>query len=221
MLNRFRDLVNRAVRRVPPWSLYILGAMYVGWQFWLAATGAMGPEPIKALEHAYGEMGLKLLVLGLMITPLRRRGFNLLRLRRAIGVLAFFLVLAHLLVWLVLDVQTPKQIWADIVKRPYITIGMAAFLLMLPLALTSNNKAVRRLGAAWNRLHKLTYLVAILGALHFVMLVKGLQFEPLAYLIVVIGLVALRYKSRSRPLVKVGSGLGRGQERNPQEMTGV
>ena len=92
-------------------------------------------EPIEALEHEYGEMALQLLIFGLAITPLRRHlGLNLMKFRRAIGVLTFGYVSFHLLVWLVLDVQVPGQIWADILKRPYITVGMAGFLLLLPLA---------------------------------------------------------------------------------------
>ena len=132
--------------------------------------------------------------MGLCITPLRRfAGVNLLRFRRAVGLIAFFYVLLHLLVWLVLDVQIPAQIWADIVKRPYITVGMAGFALLIPLALTSNNLSVRRLGGLrWRQLHRLTYAAVLLGALHFVMLAKGFQIEPLAYLIAVLGLLALR-----------------------------
>jgi methionine sulfoxide reductase heme-binding subunit len=117
---------------------------------------------------------------------------NLIRFRRAIGVLAFTYVALHLLVWLVLDVQALERIWADIVKRPYITVGMIGFVAMIPLALTSNNWSVRRLGPTWRQLHKLTYLVVLLGAVHFVMLRKGLQIEPLLYLGAIVLLLALR-----------------------------
>ena len=114
--------------------------------------------------------------------------------------MAFFYVSAHLLVWLVLDVQIVSQIWADILKRPYITVGMAAFVLMIPLAATSTNRAIRALGARWRKLHRLTYMVALLGALHFVMLVKGFQLEPLVYMGIVIGLLALRAIPKGRPV---------------------
>ena len=96
------------------------------------------------------------------------------------------------MVWLVLDVQLLDQIWADIVKRPYITVGMAAFVMMVPLALTSNGRAIRVMGARWRQLHRLTYAICLMGALHFVMLSKGFQFEPLLYLTVVIALLTLR-----------------------------
>jgi len=160
---------------------------------YLGQTGGLGREPINALERELGEIALQLLILGLCITPLRRfAGVNLLKFRRAFGLLAFISVVLHLLVWAVLDVGILSQVWADIVKRPYITIGMAAFALMLPLALTSNNRAVRALGPAWRRLHQLTYVVAILGAVHFIWLSKGFQLEPLIYLAVILGLIVLR-----------------------------
>lgn len=187
------DAVNRAARRVPTWAVYLALALPAPWLFWLGLTGGLGVEPIKALEHEYGELALKLLIAGLCVTPLRRfAGVNLLKFRRAIGLMAFFYVSAHLLVWLVLDVQLLGQIWADILKRPYITVGMAAFVLMIPLAATSTNAAIRRLGGGWRKLHRLTYAVALLGALHFVMLAKGFQIEPLVYMGIVVALLVLR-----------------------------
>ncbi|MHA6264589.1 protein-methionine-sulfoxide reductase heme-binding subunit MsrQ [Arenibacterium sp. CAU 1754] len=187
------DLINRIARKTPPWPLYILGAGYAGWLFYLALVGRMGAEPIKALEHAYGETGLKLLILGLTITPLRRFfGLNLIKFRRAVGLVTFLFISAHLCVWLFLDVQALDRIWADILKRPYITIGMIGFVLMIPLAITSNNWSIRHLGPKWRSLHKLVYPAAFLGGLHFVMLAKGLQIEPLIYLAVICGLLALR-----------------------------
>jgi sulfoxide reductase heme-binding subunit YedZ len=141
--------LNGALRKVPPWTLYIVGAAWGAWLFWLGLTGGLGAEPITELEHRYGELAINLLVAGLAVTPLRRYlGLNLMPFRRAIGVLCFFFVLAHLLVWAVLDVQTVARVWADIVERPYVTIGMAGFLLLLPLGLTSNNWSVRKMGAA-------------------------------------------------------------------------
>ena len=136
---------------------------------------------------------MQLLIIGLGITPMRRHlGVNLLKFRRAFGLLAFFYVVLHLLVWAVLGVQSLDRVWADIVKRPYITIGMAAFVLMLPLVATSNNRAVRWLGSGWRRLHRLTYGVVLLAAVHFIWLRKGVQIEPLAYLAVIVILMALR-----------------------------
>ena len=184
------------VRRVPVWSVYLVLAIPAVYFFYLALTGTLSIEPIKALEHKLGEFGLQLLIFGLFITPLRRYlGLNLLRFRRAIGVMTYYYITLHLLVWLILDVQVPSAILQDIVKRPYITIGMLAFVGMTPLAFTSNSYAVRKLGQSWQKLHRLVYLIAVLGAVHFIMLVKGLQFEPIIYLGVILTLLALRLKS--------------------------
>lgn len=187
------EQVNTAARRIPIWLVYIVGLLPAPWFLYLGLTGGLGAEPIKALEHELGLLALQLLIAGLAVTPLRRfAGINLLRFRRAVGILAFTYVALHLLVWLVLDVQVLSRVWADILKRPYITIGIIAFVLMLPLALTSNNRAVRRLGPLWRQLHKLTYIVVLLGGVHFVMLRKGFQIEPLAYLAAILILLALR-----------------------------
>ena len=193
------DRLNHLLRRVPVWSVYLLGLLPVPGFFYLGLTGGLGVEPIKSLEHEYGELALKLMVVVLAVTPMRRYlGLNLMKFRRALGVLCSVYVLCHLLVWLILDVQMPSQILADIFKRPYITIGMAAFVLLVPLALTSNTVSVRRLGARWRVLHRLTYPAAILAALHFVMLVKGLQIEPLIYLAVISALRVLRFPALRR-----------------------
>lgn len=188
--------INRGARKVPTWLVYVVGALWVGWTFWLGVSGQLGPEPIKALEHEYGEVALQLIIAVLAITSLRKyAGINLLKFRRALGVTAFFIVVVHFTVWAVLDVQSFGRVWADIVKRPYVTIGMAGFALLIPLAITSNNRSIKRLGgAAWRRLHWLTYPAAILGGLHYIWLVKGFQIEPLIYFVVITGLLATRIR---------------------------
>lgn len=190
------DRLNGVLRRVPAWLLYLLGAAYAAWYFWLGLSNQLGPEPINALERAYGLIALKLLVAGLVVSPLRRwTGINLMKFRRAIGVTAFFFLLAHLTVFAVLDVQSLGRVWTEVIKRPYVTIGMAGFLLLLPLAITSNNLAVRRMGgAAWRKLHWLVYPAAVLGAVHYIWLVKGWQVEPLVYLAIIVVLLAIRVK---------------------------
>ena len=193
------DRINNVARRVPTWPLYILCLLPVPWLLYLAQTGALGREPIKALEHELGELALQLIIVGLTVTPLRRYlGINLMKFRRMIGLLAFIYVTLHLTVWVVLDMSLLwGQMWADIWKRPYITIGMAGFLAMIPLAITSNNISVRKVGAAgWRKLHKMTYLAAILGGVHYIWLVKGIQLEPLIYMAVILGLLALRLPGR-------------------------
>ena len=194
------DLFNANARKLPNWVLYGAATAYALWLFYLGATGGLGVEPVEALEHAYGKFALQMIVLGLAITPLCKHArLNVVKFRRPIGVIAFFFVLAHFLVWAVLDVQSLGRILADIVQRPYITIGMAAFVLLIPLAITSNDMSIRRLGAmAWRKIHKAVYAAAILSGLHYVWLAKGFQFEPLIYTAIIVGLVALRFIPKKR-----------------------
>lgn len=197
----FTQKTNALLWRLPVWPLYLLALLPPVWLFYQGLTGGLGVDPVKAMELEIGKLGLQMLVAGLAITPLRRfTAISLLKFRRAISLIGFFYIFLHLLVWLVLDVQIVGQIWADILKRPYITIGMSAFVLMLPLALTSNNRSLRRLGALrWRRLHRLSYLVLILGGIHYTMISKVWQPEALAYLAFILLLLASRLKFR-RPV---------------------
>ena len=189
--------INTVLKRVPVWPLYIGGPLPVIWLYYMGLTNQLGADPVKAIEQQLGLIGLQLIVAGLLITPLRRfAGLNLIKYRRAIGLLTFFYISVHLLTWLLLDAQLDwPYIWMDIVKRPYITIGMTGFVLMLPLALTSNNASIKRLGAAtWNKLHKLTYAAAIAGSVHYIWLVKGWQLEPFIYMATIVLLLCTRIR---------------------------
>lgn len=187
------DRFNRFARALPAWPIYVVAILPPAWLFYAAVDGRLGVDPVKEMEHQIGLLGLQVLIASLCITPLRRMtGVNLLKFRRALGLTAFFYFALHLLVWLVLDVGIPSQILSDIVKRPYITIGMMAFVLLVPLAVTSNRFSIRTLGANWNRLHRLVYPAVLLGGIHFVMVRKGWQSEPLVYLTVIALLLSLR-----------------------------
>lgn len=193
--------INRALRRVPTWPVWVLGFIPSVWLTWLLFTGGLGVDPVAVYERELGLIALQFLLAGLCITPLMRlTGVNLIRFRRALGVLGFAYAALHLLVWVVLDKQF---FWAemgkDLLKRPFIMVGMTAFLCLLPLALTSTNGAIRRLGAAsWRRLHLLTYPAAILGAAHYLLVVKSWPIEPILYLAAAVGLVALRFAWQRR-----------------------
>lgn len=185
--------INGVLRKIPAWPLYLLAVIPPVYMFFAALGGHLGVDPVKALEHEMGGLGLKVLVATIAVTPLRRlTGVNFIKFRRAFGLIGFTYIFMHLLVWLVLDVQIFDQILKDIIKRPYITIGMLGFALMIPLALSSNNWSIRKLGPKWRRLHKLTYPAVILGGIHYVMLVKGWQTEPLVYLAIILLLLATR-----------------------------
>jgi sulfoxide reductase heme-binding subunit YedZ len=187
--------LSDALRRVPVWLVYLIGFVPAAAYFYLGVTDQLGADPLKTLEKALGLWALRLLIATLAVTPLRQAlGVNLVRFRRALGLLAFYYAALHLTTYLVLDQGLDwAVIWADIVKRPYITIGMASFVVLVPLALTSNNASIRRLGGrGWARLHKLVYLAAAGGAVHFVMLVKSWPLEPLIYAAIVAALLVYR-----------------------------
>jgi methionine sulfoxide reductase heme-binding subunit len=189
--------INGLTRKVAAWPIYVVFPLWGAWYFWRALSGAY-IDPVADLEHRIGLLALKLLIAVLAITPIRNlTKVNLVKYRRALGVTAFFLVLYHLLVWAFLDVQTLGRVVADIVKRPYITIGMLAFALLIPLAATSNNLSIRKLGPlVWRKLHWLTYPAVALGAVHFVWLRKGWQIQPLTYLAIIAVLLLMRVKWR-------------------------
>lgn len=188
-------------RQLRPGLLYPLGLIPAAWTFYLGLVDQLGADPMKVLERSLGEWALRFLIACLAITPLRRlTGISLLRYRRAIGLLAFIYASLHLTTYLVLDQGLAwAAIWADIVKRPFITVGMLAFLVLVPLAATSNNASIRRLGgAAWARLHRWVYLAAAAAAVHYVMVVKAWPLEPLIYAAIVALLLGYRLAVRLR-----------------------
>jgi sulfoxide reductase heme-binding subunit YedZ len=201
------------------WLLYAVGLLPAAWGFWLGATGRLPGNPVKEFEHLLGLWALRFFIATLAITPIRDLfAINWVRYRRALGLLAFWYVLMHFLTYMLLDQYLNfPAILVDIAKRPFITIGMAAFVLLIPLALTSNNWSIRRLGMRWVKLHRLVYVIAAAGALHFAMSVKVVGLEPWTY----IGLVALLLLYRLvRPMIrgdrggKARASAFRGQERS-------
>jgi sulfoxide reductase heme-binding subunit YedZ len=188
------DRVNAILRRVPTAAVWAALALPLAWVVWLTAADALGPDPVREIEHRLGTLAVQLLILTLAVTPLRWAGLNLIRYRRAIGVWAFLYVALHFTAWVWLDMGLRwAEITADLWKRPYIIIGMVGLLALIPLALTSTNRAIRAMGpVAWRRLHRLTYLAALAGVIHWLMLVKVWTFEPLAYAAAVVALLAAR-----------------------------
>jgi sulfoxide reductase heme-binding subunit YedZ len=187
--------ISEIIQRVPRWFVYVAGFVPAVVYFYLGTMDQLGADPLKVLERSLGEWALRFLIASLAVTPLRQTfGINLLRYRRAIGLLAFYYAALHLITYVVLDQGFDwSAIWADILKRPYITIGMASFVVLVPLAITSNNASIRRLGGqAWARLHKLVYLAAAGAALHFLLVVKSWPREPLVYAAIVAGLLLYR-----------------------------
>jgi sulfoxide reductase heme-binding subunit YedZ len=160
---------------------------------------SLGPNPVEALLHGLGLWALRLLLLTLCVRPAARllRQPRLMRLRRTLGLWAFTYVVLHFATWLVLDRGLDwSGIVADIAKRPFITVGFAALVLLVPLAVTSTDRWMRRLGRRWHSLHRLVYAATLLGGLHFLWLVKADWREPALYLAGYAVLMGWRWRNR-------------------------
>lgn len=175
---------------------------------WLAARaagfGALGANPVQEVLHTFGKTGLNLLILTLFITPARKQTgwIWLAALRRILGLAAFGYILLHAMAYTVLDQGLAwRSLLVDVAMRPYITVGFAALLMMIPLAVTSTNRMQRRLGRRWKQLHRLVYPIGILGVLHFFWLVKIDVSEPLLYagvLALLLGFRVVDWRRRRR-----------------------
>ena len=179
-------------------SLLPLAWLLCGAFGWLDFS--LGADPVKKLEHECGKWALNFLLITLAVTPLRHLANlpHLPRLRRMLGLFAFFYVLLHFAVYLCLDLEFNfRTLFTDIAKRPYITIGFLALLLLIPLAVTSTNRMMRRLGRRWQKLHRLVYVIAVLGVWHFYWQVKRDIREPLIYAGILAILLIYRW-ARSR-----------------------
>ena len=174
--------------------LCLLPLTYLFINFYLDELGA---NPFEVFTRSTGEWTLRFLLITLAMTPLRHLTGTAwpIRLRRMFGLFTFFYVCVHLLTYILLDHFFDwDEILTDIVKRPYITFGMLAFTLLIPLAVTSSNKMIKRLGRRWKLLHKLIYLIAVLGVLHFLLLVKADYKEPVIYAFILSSLFLVRWK---------------------------
>lgn len=173
-----------------------LGFAWAELLFWNPASLRISAEPVAYTHNNLGLMALKALVLALAVTPVRiLTGWGrVMTVRRALGLWAFAYAVLHLLAFLWLDLDwSLAELVAETAARPFILAGMLAFLAMLPLALTSSNAAIRRLGARrWRALHRLAYLAAVAGILHFILRVKGWQAEPLVYAAILALLFGIR-----------------------------
>lgn len=175
------------------------------WQFvdvWQTGSNALGADPVAEIEHRLGLWALRLLMLTLAITPLRQLTGQaaLIRFRRMLGLYVFAYACLHFAAYLVLDLRGYwTLIFEDIAKRPYITVGFTAWLLLLPMAITSTKGWIRRLGRNWARLHKLVYAVGVLAVLHFWWLVKSDIREPLLYASILTVVLGWRLWKRFAP----------------------
>ncbi len=202
---RPEDLLRRALKPL----VFVACLVPLGLMAWQGLNDALGANPIEELTHRTGDWTLRLLLITLAVTPLRQTlGWTaLMRLRRMLGLFGFFYACLHLTVYLWLDQFFDwGEIAADIAERPYITVGFAAFVALIPLAATSTRGMVRRLGRHWVRLHKAIYAIAILGVLHFWWLVKADVREPAIYAAVLTLLLGYRLlRARRVPAARLAA----------------
>lgn len=191
---------DRIVRWVAKPAVFTLCLLPLAWLAWQAATGGLGPNPIEAINRSLGDWALRFLLISLAVSPVKELfGWAVvMRFRRMLGLFAFFYVSLHLANWIAIDQFFAwGLIGREIVKHPFITIGMLGFVLLVPLAATSTSGMIKRLGAArWKRLHQLVYVVAILGVVHFYMMVKADVREPLIYAGILLALLGWRAVAR-------------------------
>lgn len=180
------------------WLVFIVASLPLWALLLMAYQDELGAEPIQYMTHYTGEWALSLLLLSLAVTPaVRWLGWRwCMPHRRMLGLFAFFYASLHVLVYLLLDQSLDMAaIIEDIVKRPYVTVGFAGFVVLLVLAVTSTRGMQQRLKKAWKRIHRGVYLAAVLALIHFMWLVKKDLSEPLFYALVFVLLMALRYQS--------------------------
>ena len=161
----------------------------------------LGPEPVKEITHHTGEWTLIFVCLTLAMSPLKRFT-NLsiwIKFRRTLGLFVFFYATLHLLTYVVIDYRLDwQQIFDDVLKKKYIFVGFAAWLLLIPLVITSSKKMVKLLKHNWKKLHRLIYVIAVFGALHFIWLSKTIFFKPLIFISIILVLLSLRIKIKKR-----------------------
>jgi methionine sulfoxide reductase heme-binding subunit len=176
--------------------LFVVCLIPAVWLTFALFTDQLGANPVEAVTRQTGLWALRFLWITLLITPLRwMTGWNdLVKFRRLLGLYVFFYAVLHMLLYLGLDQSFDiAEIIKDIIKRPFITIGFFSFIALIPLAVTSNNAMVKRLGGRrWKKLHRLTYVIAIASSIHFYMLVKLDKAEPLVYIALLVILLAPR-----------------------------
>lgn len=193
---------DRHIRWVMKPAVFAAALVPLAFLVYRALTNDLGANPIETINRYTGDWVLRFLLITLTVTPLRRlTGWNgLLRYRRMLGLFAFFYACLHFLSWIWLDQYfVLADIIQDVIKRPYITVGFASFLMLIPLAVTSTNAMIRRLGAKrWQQLHRLVYLVGIGGVVHFLWLVKSDIREPLIYAVILALLLGFRLWDRAR-----------------------
>tara|TARA_B100001121_G_C18531013_1_gene545992 strand:- start:104 stop:682 length:579 start_codon:yes stop_codon:yes gene_type:complete len=183
------------VRKIRIWHVYVTLLIPLLLLTSDLLSGQLGVDPMRELEKSLGVTGIYILILTLCITPLSTlTAINFIRFRRAFGLMSFFYIALHFSTWILLDMQLRwYEIVESVTKKPFIVFGMMGFLLLIPLAATSNNYSIKRLGKYWPKLHKLIYVAIILGGVHYLMMEKTLQNDAITTFIIILVLILLRF----------------------------
>ena len=184
-------------------SIFILCTIPFLFIFYKILFSKLGPEPVKEITHFTGEWTLIFICLTLSMSPLKR--FTNLSIwisfRRMLGLFIFFYATLHLLTYIGLDYRFDwNPIFDDVIKKKYVFIGFAAWLLMVPLAITSSQKMIKLLRSNWKKIHRLIYVIAIFGSFHYIWLSKTIFFKPLIYFIIIVVLLLLRIKTNKKEI---------------------
>ena len=184
-------------------SIFVLCTIPFLFIFYKILFSKLGPEPVKEITHFTGEWTLIFICLTLSMSPLKR--FTNLSIwisfRRMLGLFIFFYATLHLLTYIGLDYRFDwNPIFDDVVKKKYVFIGFAAWLLLVPLAITSSQKMIKLLRSNWKKIHRLIYVIAIFGSFHYIWLSKTIFFKPLIYFIIIVVLLLLRIKTNKKEI---------------------
>ena len=184
-------------RHLPVSLLYFILLTPIPLYFYWGVVNQLGPDPLRFIEHKYGELGLVFLLITLSISPLLRYAkINLVKFRRCFGLVAFYYIVSHILVYFFLDIGLSMDLLlSDLQKRYYIIAGFFALITLIPMALTSNNFAVRKLNIrTWNKIHSFVYIAIILSIFHFILMSKTWTEELFFYTLVTVIIIALKLK---------------------------
>ena len=196
-------MINTMIRSFSPNLLYIVGLFPALYYFYGAFTNSLGPDPLKVLEHELGHWSLKLMIVVLAITPIKDLlKINLVKYRRAFGLLVFVYATLHVFTYLILDQQLSLSlIMNDFFQKPFIICGAVAFVSLIPLAITSNSYSIKLLNPIyWKRLHRLIYLSTIAIVFHYILSVKAWPLEPIIYAVLL--LILILYRGCSKYMFK-------------------
>jgi sulfoxide reductase heme-binding subunit YedZ len=193
-INKIHIFISNKTRKVKLRYLYLFLTLPAILLIVELLFGKLGVDPMREIEKELGETALKLLIVTLSLSPISKlTSINFIRFRRSIGLMSFFYICLHFLTWLILDMQLRwDEVIISITKKPFILLGMISFILLIPLAITSNKYFMMKLGNAWSKLHRIVYLAIFFAGIHFLMMAKTIELNAVIYFLIILLLLSLR-----------------------------